>query len=301
MASGRAAAQDLTPRAYVAMPVSSNAFILTYAFSDGELLFDPTVPITDATGRIHTPVITYFNTFGLFGRLASLTGSLPFAVGHFSGEVLGQDRAVTRKGVADISVRFAVNLIGTPALAAPVFVKTPPPRATLGASLKVIAPTGQYDPALLVNIGSNRWGFKPELGYSRNAGPLTLDMYAGVWFFTSNNDFYRTVPGAPPNIRSQDPIGAFEFHVSYDVRPRLWISADVNYWRGGEASLNGAENRETLQANSRFGVTGSVPLTRHQAIKVSYSDGFIVRIGGNYRILSTAWQYSWLGAPFARN
>jgi hypothetical protein len=297
LAPAIAAAQDLTPRAYVAMPVESKAFILTYAFSDGELLFDPTVPITDATGTIHAPVVTFFRTFDLAGRMASITGSLPFARGDFQGDVSGTTRAVRRQGLADIGVRFAVNLIGTPALTVAAFMKTPPRKATLGASVKVIAPTGQYDPALLINIGANRWGFKPELGYSRRVGPVTLDMYAGVWFFTANDDFFATVPGAPPNVRTQDPIGAFEFHASYDVRPRFWISADVNYWRGGTNSINGVRNNNTLQANSRFGVTGSVPLNRHQAVKVSYSDGMIVRLGGNYKILSMAWQYGWLGGP----
>jgi hypothetical protein len=288
-------AQDLTPRAYAAVPVSSNAVIVTYAFSDGELLFDPTLPIENATGTIHTPVLTGFHSFRLFDRVASITGSMPFAYGDFNGTVLGADRSVHRQGFADVSVRIAVNLLGARALVPAVFIKTPPSRATLGASLKVIAPTGQYDPTLLINIGSNRWSFKPELGYSRRVGPLLLDGYAGIWLLTANNDFFATVPGAPKKVRTQDPIGAFEFHVSYDVRPRLWISADVNYWRGGRSSVDGERNERTLQANSRLGVTGSVPLTRHQSFKVSYSDGWIVRIGGNYKILSIGWQYSWLG------
>jgi hypothetical protein len=42
------AAQDLTPRAYFPTPVSSNAVILTYAFSDGDVVFDPTLPVTDS-------------------------------------------------------------------------------------------------------------------------------------------------------------------------------------------------------------------------------------------------------------
>jgi hypothetical protein len=294
------AAQDLTPRAYLSAPVTSNAVIVTYAFSDGELVFDPTVPIEDAVGTIHAPVLTYFHQFDFFGRSANISGSLPFAIGDFSGTVSGQERAVRREGLADIAVRFAVNIAGAPALTPAVFVKTAPPRATLGASVKVIAPAGQYNPAFLINIGSNRWGFKPELGYTHRAGPLTLDAYAGVWFFTANNDFFATVPGAPPNVRTQDPIGALEFHVSYDFKPRLWISADINYWRGGKTSVNGMTNGETLQANSRFGITGSVPLTRRQSVKISFSDGFIVRIGGNYRILSVGWQYGWLGTPFTR-
>jgi hypothetical protein len=291
-------AQDLTPRAYVSAPITSNAVILTYAFADGELVFDPTLPIEDAVGTIHTPVVTYFHQFSFFGRSANVSGSLPFASGSFSGTVVGQERSVHRGGLADPAVRFAVNLLGGPALTPAAFVKTPPPRATLGASVKVIAPAGQYNPAFLVNIGSNRWGFKPELGYTRRVKALTLDAYAGVWFFTTNDEFFTPVPGGPLNVRTQEPIGAFEFHVSYDFKPRLWISADINYWRGGRASVNGATNNDSLQANSRFGVTGSVPLTRHQAVKVSYSDGFIVRIGGNYRILSMGWQWGWLGTKF---
>ena len=77
----------------------------------------------------------------------------------------------------------------------------------------------------------------------------------------------------------------------------MWISADVNYWRGGARASMASRNNSTLQANSRFGVTGSVPLTRRQSLKVSYSDGVIVRIGGSFRVLSTAWTYGWVGKP----
>ena len=68
-------------------PETSNVVILTYAFSKGELVFDPTLPITDATGTIHTPVVSVYHAFGLFGRSANVTGSLPFAIGDLSGNV----------------------------------------------------------------------------------------------------------------------------------------------------------------------------------------------------------------------
>jgi hypothetical protein len=100
----------------VLVPVDSNAVIFTYAFADGELLFDPTVPIEDAVGTIHTPVFTYFYTFDFFRRSANISGSIPFAIGDFSGSVSGRiDRRIAR-GLADIPVRFSVNLIGGPAL-----------------------------------------------------------------------------------------------------------------------------------------------------------------------------------------
>ena len=292
------AAQDLTPRAYFPAPEKSNVVIVTYAFSKGELVFDPTLPITDATGTIHTPVLSAYHAFGLFGRSASVTGSLPFAIGNLSGTVAGESRAVTRRGIVDTTVRLAVNLVGGPSLSAAEFVKTPISRALLGASVKIVAPTGQYDPTRLINIGSNRWAFKPELGYTGRTGKFVIDAFAGIWLFTANQSFGATAANPLGSERTQDPIGAFELHVSYDVKPRLWVSADINYWHGGRTSVNGVEGSQTLQANSRFGLTGSVPLTRRQSFKISYSDGVIVRIGGNFQVLSVGYQYGWIGTQW---
>jgi len=292
------AAQDLTPRAYFPAPEKSNAVILTYAFSDGELVFDATLPITDATGTIHTPIVSLYHAFGLFGRSANVTGSLPFAIGELRGNVAGADRTAIRKGIADTQVRFAINIVGAPALSVAEFVKTPLPRALLGASIKVVAPTGQYDPARLINIGVNRWGFKPEIGYTGRPGRFVIDAYAGIWLFTANKSFGASEANPLGVTRTQDPIGALEFHVGYDVKSRLWLSADVNYWRGGRTTVNGVEGTTTLLANSRLGLTGSMPLTRRQSLKISYSDGVIVRIGGSFKVLSVGWQYGWIGTQW---
>jgi hypothetical protein len=294
------AAQDLAPRAYLPLPVSSNALGLTYGFSRGEIVFDPTLPVTDASGTIHAPVVTYYRAFDLFGRSANITGVLPFAVGSIRGKLNGEEGEARRAGLADTVVRVAVNFKGGPALSLAEFVKTKPPRSVWGASLKVVMPTGQYDNARLINIGAHRWAFKPELGYTGRIGHMMIDAYAGVWFFTANNDYFARDAQTPPNTRTQDPIAALEFHASYDVKPRLWISADLNYWRGGRTSVNGIEPANTLQANSRLGVTGSVPLTRHQSLKFSFSDGVVVRVGGRFRILTVGWQYGWIGTPRPR-
>ena len=75
--------------------------------------------------------------------------------------------------------------------------------------------TGQYSGAKLINWGSNRWAFKPEIGYSERWGHWVLDGYAGVWFYTTNPAFYAGPVTKPQN---EAPIGAFEGHLSYDVR-----------------------------------------------------------------------------------
>ena len=54
---------------------------------------------------------------------------------------------------------------------------------------RMSAPTGQYLPSRLVNIGTNRWAFKPEIGISQPFGNWFFDASAGAGFFTRNNDF----------------------------------------------------------------------------------------------------------------
>lgn len=168
----------------------------------------------------------------------------------------------------------------------------------IGASLKIVAPTGQYDPARLINLENNRWAFKPEIGYSQRWGHWLLYSYGAVWFFTTNPEFFsHNQHFAGIQAQSEGPIASYEGHLSYDVKPRLWLSLDWNFWYGGRTTLNGVENPLTLQKNSRIGGTASLPLTEHQSVKVSYNNGAYINYGGNYQNVAVAWQYSWIGRP----
>jgi hypothetical protein len=290
-------AQDLSPRAYVITALHSNAIIVTWSFYDGSVLFDGSVPVTGATGTYNVPILSYYHSFSFFGRSANITASLPYAVGNFQGTVVGAEKQLYRSGLLDSSFRFSVNLMGGPAMAPQKFAKWQQ-KILLGASLKVVAPTGQYDPTKLINWGANRWGFKPEFGYSERWGHWLLDGYMGVWFYTTNPEFFSRnafFPGT--RTQSEEPVGSFEGHLSYSVKPRFWFSLDGNFWFGGTTSLNGVQNPLTVQRNSRIGGTASIPVTKHQSLKLSYSNGDYIRYGGNYQNISVAWQYSWLGRP----
>lgn len=169
-------------------------------------------------------------------------------------------------------------------------------KTLLGVSLRVVAPTGQYDPTKLINLGSNRWAFKPEVGYSGRIGHWLLDAYAGVWLYTENPDYFsRNAFFAGTRSQTQDPVGTVELHLSYDLRPRFWVSLDGNFWYGGRTSVDGIENSTTLQQNSRVGITSSFPLTRRLSLKLAYAQGAYIRYGGDLRIASAAIQYSWVG------
>jgi len=295
--TGTCLAQDLAPRAYLITPIHSNAAIFTYSFFDGNLEFEGTVPITGATARVSVPIFSFYHSFNFFGRSANFTAASPYGVGNFHGTVIGAEHLAYRSGLLAPTFRLSVNLLGGPAMNVGEFVKWRQKRI-LGASFRLVPLAGQYDPTKLVNLGTNRWAFKPELGYSQRWGHWILDAYGGAWFYTTNSEFFSHNQFSPGiNTQTQSPIGSFEGHLSYDFKLRLWVSLDANYWFGGSTSLNGVPNPATRQKSSRVGGTASIPLTKHQSVKFSYNNGAYIRYGGNFQNVSIAWQYSWVGRP----
>jgi len=290
-------AQDLAPRAYLITPLHFNAVLLTSSFYDGSINFNGVLPVSDAKGKYNIQIVSFYHSFGLFGHSANVVAALPYAIGNFQGTALGVEQHLYRSGLVDSVYRFSVNLKGGPAMSPLEFSKWQQ-KVLLGVGLKVVAPTGQYDPTKAINWGTNRWSFKPEFGYSQRWGKWVVDGYAGVWFFTTNNDFWSR-NAYFPGTRSQTlkPMGTLETHLSYDFKQRLWASLDGNFWVGGTATIAGVENLLTRQENSRVGGTAAFPVSKHQSLKFSYSDGTYIRFGGNYQNVSAAWQYSWFGKP----
>jgi hypothetical protein len=289
-----AAAQELNPRAYVVTPVGINAASLGYSHLDGDLTLDGAVPITGATADNNLIALGYYHSLSVLGRSANVAVGIPYGVGEFSGKVAEVPLSVHRSGLLDSFVRLSVNLLGGPAMG-PAEFREWSQDVLLGVSLKIVAPTGQYDPTVLVNWGNNRWAFKPEIGYSQRWGHWILDAYGAVWFFTENSEYFchnQFYPGT--RSLTQAPVPAFESDLSYVFGPRFWVSLDVNYWTGGETTVGGVANKATYQKNSRVGITASVPLTLHQSVKLTFSDGAYIRYGGNYKNLTAVWQYSWL-------
>lgn len=290
-------AQDLAPRAYTISPIHSNAVTLTYSYYSGNLQFNGTVPITGAKAKVNVPVFSYTHSMRVLGRTANFSASLPYGVGNFTGQVAGFPARAYRSGLLDSTYRLSINLKGGPAMNVEQFRKWRQ-RTIIGASLKVVAPTGQYDSTKLLNYGANRWAFKPEIGFSRRWGDWIFDSYGAVWFFTTNPRFFsENNHNGGITAQTEQPVGAFEEHLSYDFKPRMWASLDANFWFGGITSLNGVQNTLTQQRNSRIGGTVAVPISRHQSLKFSYNNGAYIQYGGNYQNISAAWQYSWVGKP----
>jgi hypothetical protein len=280
-----ALAQQLEPRAYSPSPVGANILGAAYLYSTGGAVFDPSVPIKNIQARINIVVPYYSRTFGLFGRQASVTATTPYVWGTVHGDVQDVGRSADRTGFGDPALRLAVNLIGGPALTPLEFLRHKP-ETTLGASLVVVAPYGQYDPSKLINIGTNRWSFKPELGISQPLGDWALEFYAGVWVFEDNDNYFGG------QVKKQDPLASFQTHIVYNVRARLWAAFDYTYYRGGQTTVNGQPQNDR-QENTRGGLTLSVPVTLHQSLKLTYARGVTTRIGSELETIGIAWQWLW--------
>jgi hypothetical protein len=282
---GTVQAQQLEPRAYSPAPIGLNFLGLSYLYSYGGSALDPSSPIQNVYARVSSVVPYYGRTFGLFGRQASVTGAVPYVWGTIHGDVYDVGSSIDRSGFGDPQVRLAVNLLGGPAMT-PVEYAQHKPKTTLGASLTVVAPFGHYDPSKLINIGTNRWAFKPELGLSQPVGNWAFELYAGVWLFEDNEKFFGG------QVKRQDPLAAFQTHIVYEVSPRLWAAFDFTYYTGGATTVNG-QHKDDRQDNTRTGLTLSLPVKRNQSLKLVWTQGVTTRIGSSFDTLGATWQLSW--------
>ena len=281
-----APAQDLDPRAYARVPVDMTFTVAGFSYSHGGVLTDESSPIQDLRAAVETPSLSIGRTFSLFGQTAQAFAALPYSWAQVSGLVLGEGRSITRSGFSDIRLRLSLLVYGAPATTADKFANVSH-QTIVGASLSVVAPTGQFFSEKLINLGANRWAFKPEIALSHPVGERWLiDLYAGVWLFTTNDSFY---PGT--SVRTQDPLAAFQAHLSYNLQPRMWVAFDATYYAGGLSSVNGV-NMDDRQNNMRIGGTVVVPVGDRHSVKFACSTGAIVRIGANFTTFAFGWQTS---------
>jgi hypothetical protein len=285
--SGRAAAQEIEPRAFSPSPVDVTYVVVAAGRSTGGILTDPSLPVDDVEATIDAAALGVGHTFEFLGRSASLAMALPRLSGEFTGTLNGEEAEASRSGLGDLKLRFATNFFGGPAMSAAEFAARTP-TTTLGASLTVQAPTGEYHGDKLINVGTNRWAVKSEIGVTHPVGRWFLEATAGVWVFEDNDEFFGG------QLREQDPLASVQAHMSYTFRPRLWLALNAIYYDGGQSTIDGIE-RDDRQSSSRYGLTLSVPLGKAQSLKFTWSDGASTRIGSDFTSYGIAWQYTHIG------
>lgn len=278
-------AQDLEPRAYSNTPIGMNFLLVGYQYSQGALLFDPTLPITDADANVNIGLLGYVRTLAIADKSAKVGVLLPFAGLDANGYVEDVFRTREDQGLADPAFYFTINLYGAPALSFEEF-KDYQQDTIIGLAFKLTAPLGVYENDRLLNIGTNRWSFKPEIGISQALGRWTLEAAAAATLYSDNDDFDNG------KTRQQDSIYSVQGHVVYSFPGNIWASVGATYYAGGRTTIEGVA-RNDLQQNWRTGFTVAFPLNRHHSIKLFGNSGVSTRTGTDYDSLGIAWQYRW--------
>jgi hypothetical protein len=278
-------AQDIEPRAYSNAPIGVNFLGLGYAFTQGSLPTNPSLPLTNTHITTSSSVLGYGHVFELWGQSAKVNVVAPYSWLSGNAVFAGQPIQRSVNGLLDTSFKASVNFFGAPAMDLQEF-QNYQQDLILGASLIVTAPTGQYDASRVVNLGTNRWSIRPELGVSKAYHPLTIEFSIGPTFFTPNTDFLSG------HTRSQDPIISGQAHAIYDLGSGIWGSLDAQYWTGGSTAVDGVGN-QNLQRNWRLGGTLALPLSRNYSLKFFASTGISARTNNNYDLVGILVQYRW--------
>jgi hypothetical protein len=269
------------------VPVGVNFLIAGYAYSSGNILLDPAIPIDNLDARLHTVAGGYVRSVGVFGWSGKVNVIVPFAAGDWEGVVSGRDSSTVRNGFGDPHMQFSMNVIGAPALSAAEYGDYRE-HTIVGASLRVIVPLGQYDPSKLINLGSNRWVFRPRVGASYVRGDWILETYASLWLFTKNSDFFGG------NELKQAPLATFVVHAIYTMpERRSWLALDVGYGIGGRTKVNGVE-RDTRISTFRFGATLAVPIGDRHTVKLTGVTGVRHERGPDFNTIALTYNFKWL-------
>jgi hypothetical protein len=277
-----AQAQDIEPRAFSNAPVGVNFLITGYAFTRGGISFDQALPVTDLKITTSSAVMAYARVFDLAGMSAKFDAIAPFT--WLSGTAQLANRPMERQvdGLGDARFRVSVNFLGAPAMPLQEF-RSYQQNLIIGGSLQVSVPTGQYDQTRLINLGTNRWFFKPQLGVSKALGPLTLELMPSVTVYTANTNFFNG------HTRTQEPIYSLQGHAIYTIGSGIWVSGDVTCFTGGITAINGRWGND-LQRNWRFGTTVSFPVDALHSIRLYASHGAFARTNNSYDLVGIDFQ-----------
>jgi len=280
-------AQNLDPRSFVNTPVGINFLIAGYGYSTGNVLFDPAVALENAELTIQGPTGGYARALDLWGLSGKFDAALGWACANGHADMNGVTVSRDVCGLTDPTAHVSVNFVGAPALTLrqyPAYKQD----ILVGAGFRVTAPLGQYDPARLVNIGTNRWAFKSDIGVSKQAGRLTMEFLGAITFYTTNTDFF----GGHTN--SQDPLYSAQVNVIYTFRSGIWGGLGGIYYAGGATRTDGGPP-STQQENTRGGAVLVFPFGRHNSVKAYWTTGVWTRTGSDFDTIVVSWIHLWGG------
>lgn len=279
-------AQDLEPRRWTPLPIGTKILGAGYAYTTGDLFFDPVLQIEDAEVEVDTLALSYVQSVALFGKPVRFDLLLPWQNAYWSGQLAGQSASTERAGWADPRFRLSVNLLGAPPLAAGDFQQYMSNRETttvLGAALAVTLPWGEYLDDRLLNLGQNRYIVRPQLGLLHTRGPWSFELTGSAFIYSDNDDFYLN------SRREQDTLYAMQTHVVRIFKPGLWASVSAGYGWGGRSTIDGDAKRDE-RGDQLLAISMGLPVAPRQGVKFAYVRG---RTGNDAGADTDTFSFAW--------
>lgn len=157
-----------------------------------------------------------------------------------------------------------------------------------GFSFYITAPTGDYHNEKAVNLGNNRWQFKPEIAlwiwrYKR----LSTEGLLNVSFYTENGDY-----SAVHAKQDKDPLAAFMAHLSYDITRDFWLGLSYLYHGGGKTEVNGID-RDDRTSTTTIKYTANMRVTQNWAAQIQYVTDVDVENGVKQNYFQARFAYNW--------
>jgi len=267
-------------------PVGVNQLEFAYAYARANASLDTSLVVAGAKFNLNQGTITYTRYFGFVHRVVWIDAGIPLA--DLSGSVSGTNIHGSITGAGDSSYTVTALMKGGTALSVAQFADYKP-TTTVGLSLNMSAPTGQYNPNKLLNLGSDRWSFKPEIAVSQPFGreqKWQVDAYAHVYFFTDNTSYQGK------EILRQEPLPGVEGHVSYLFAPNAWASIDTLYsFRG--ATVIDSIHQNDAQRNFTLGSEVNVSLNPRNSLVFQFAKALVHQNGPALTGFAVKYTYSW--------
>ena len=258
--------EDMEPRRWAHLPIDTNFIGAAYAFTKADIDFDPVLKIEDGQMEMHSWAVKYIRTFELFEKTARIDLLQVYQKGRWTGLLNSIPTTVRRSGWYDTNLRFAINLYGSPPLQGKEYADYHAATAVetiIGTGLSVQLPTGDYLDDKLINLGTNRFTFRPQIGVVHSHGDWSFETTGLIELYTDNNDFFNG------GKLEQDPLYIIHSHLIYTFHPGIWGGASAGYDYGGQSTVDGTRKDDRKQ-NLYWAFSFGFPVNRHLGAKIAY-------------------------------
>lgn len=278
--------QDIEPRRWASMPLGTQVVGVGFSHVFGDIDFDPVLQAQDARVIVNSLALQYVRPFRIGTKQARVDVLIPFSFANWQGQLKDEERSISRTGFADPRLRLSINFIGPDAMTLKEmqeFMKENPVYTTVGASIAISFPFGQYFEDKLLNLGANTFVFRPQVGMTHNWGSWSYELSTSVFIYTNNNDFYID------KTKKQKPLFAMQTHLTKQFKHRIWTTLSFGYGLGGNSIVNRIR-KDDERGNLLGGLSAGMPIFKKQAIKIAYGTTLTLKdVGANTNGFVVGW------------